>query len=491
MKGLKDILYIGVAALLLTTAIAHAGVCSLAGRIDDRVIVAVRPGETINSFLNQFATNHPDIPAVVSDQVPGRALYLVQLTLPPDFSPADADALELSLKTDYTTIIRYGEILYTDETPEGTTGSTLVDGIADIGNYQGQYARTRINADAANTMSTGNGVVVAIVDTGVDSTHPLLAPMIAPGGFNFVENNTNTADVGTNSDNDNDGQIDEGVGHGTFVAGLVTLVAPQAKILPIRVLDGEGNGDLWTLTRGIFHAVDRGVEVINVSISSTYNSAAVEDALNEAEDLGIVVVAAAGNCNNDDPREYPAMRSGALGVLAVNHNDVKAPFSNYSDRLFICAPGDSALEGTPDNDRSIISLTPGGNMAYWEGTSMAAPLVSGTVALIRAQHPEWPHGAIAVAQVENILENSAVNIYPQNPGYNNGELGVGRVNAGAAVALGPVAPKLGDLDADGVVNVSDLFALLSDWTMAHSSADLNGDGNVNVVDLFILLANWG
>lgn len=488
MKTLLNTLIALLVALHASVAAAGGGGCTTDGRIDDRVIVHISAGQSLQAFLDQFAINEPDITATQIDQIPGRPMYLLELTLPPDFTPADADALEESLEIDYIGLIDFGELLYVDQTPESNTGSTLVDAIDDQMLYENQYFKGQVGVDAAQTLSMGGGVVVAVVDTGVDSSHPQLAPAIVPGGYNFVDDTTNTDDVAVGADNDGDGLVDEAAGHGTFVAGLIRLVAPNAGILPIRVLDSEGNGDLWLLTEGLYHAIDRGVEVINVSIASTYNSEAVEFALDEAENLGIIVVAAAGNCDNDT-RQFPAMRSGALGVAAVNDQDIKAPFSSFSDRLFISAPGDSILENMPDDDRSIISLQRGGGLAYWEGTSMATPIVSGAVALIRAQHPEWPASEFVVDEIEVLLEVTAVDIDGLNPQYQE-QLGAGRIDIAAAVSGGPAAPTLGDLDGDGAVNVFDLLTLLSDWDLVHSSADLNGNGRVDVFDLIILLTNW-
>jgi thermitase len=274
------------------------------------------------------------------------------------------------------------------------------------------------------------------------------------------------------------------------VAGLITLAAPEALLLPIRVLDDEGRGDMWALTRGLFHAIDRGVEVINLSLSSTYNSEAVEEAIEEARELGIVTVAAAGNCDREEPREYPAMRSNIFGVAATDDDDRKADFSNYSDRLLLSAPGAMAfLNGDPAPDRSIIATVPGGGYAHWEGTSFAAPFVSGIVALVRGQHPEWPATESTFDQLEAILTGTAEDIDDENPQY-EGQLGDGRIDAAAAVALAGPAPQLGDLDGNGVIDVTDILLLLDAWGQVHSSADLNGDGVVGVDDLVTLLGGW-
>ena len=481
------------ASVLLATPVAQAGTCDAADeRLDDRIMVRLVSGAALSDFVSAFERDHPGVTVTPIDSIADRDIHLLSLELPDAFGHADEklrslEALEAHLEQRYLALLAWAEFLYTNRAPEGSTGSTLVDHPASASLFGGQYAVTLTGAGAAHARSTGAGVVVAILDTGVDASHPQLAGRVLSIGHDFVDNDPDPSDVGDGLDTDGDGLIDEMTGHGTFAAGLVSLIAPDAWLLPVRVLDSDGNGDMWALARGMFYAIDRGVEVINVSISSTYNSDAVEDAAEEAKSLGIVVVAAAGNCNREEPREFPAAGSSVLGVAATDDTDVKGDFSNYSDRLFISAPGVSFFNADqPDPDRSIISLVPGEGYAYWEGTSMAAPLVAGAVALVRAQHPEWPAGELIHDLIEARLESTAEDIDMLNPPY-AGLLGAGRINIEAAVNLGPVAPPFGDLNGDGAVNVLDLIEVLLAFGQTHSSADLNGDGTVNVLDLIALL----
>ena len=122
---------------------------------------------------------------------------------------------------------------------------------------------------------------------------------------------------------------------------------------------------------------------------------------------------------------------------------------------------------------------------------MCTPLVSGAAALIRAQHPEWPATVETFFSIRNALMSTAVNIYPLNPQFlKDKELGVGRLNIAAAVALGPAAPQSGDLNGDGAVDVDDLLKVISDWGGVHTSADINGDGAVDSDDLVLVISNW-
>ncbi len=481
---------VGVSILLVCSPV-QAGTCLTNDpRVDDRMMVRLLPGIEVESFAAAFESDFPEVGVTPLDSIPGRDIWLLRLQLPPSLPGDRLDEMEDALGSNYAAYLVWGDFLYANEAPEGTTGSTLVDHPANASLFANQYARTHTGASAAQMRSVGTGVVVAVLDTGVDANHPELAGRILPG-FDFIDGDADPADVGDGVDTDGDGLTDEMTGHGTFVAGLVSLIAPAAKILPVRVLDGDGNGDLWVLAKGMFYAIDRGVEVINISISSTYKGEATDDAAVEAANLGIIVVAAAGNCNGDAPLEYPASRDAVLGVAATDDSDLKGAFSNYGQKIFITAPGVTQVIGSePDSARSIISLRPAGGYAYWEGTSMATPVVAGAAALVRAQHPEWPADATTRAMIAATLEVTAVDIDPLNPPY-RGLLGAGRIDIAAAAALGPLEPAVGDLNNDGAVGALDLATLLLAWGQTHSSADLNGDGMVNSIDLIILVLRFG
>lgn len=455
-------------------------------RVDTQIVIRLQATATVAQFTSAFQANNPAVSATEIDDIVSRRIHLLELTLPPGYDEAFLVALEDDLLTNYLNVLMWGEFVYENQAPEGKTGSTWVDGVATEVSFDSQYAGNVLGLDTAHQTATGQGTVVAVLDTGIDPTHPRLTEHVRNDGYNFVLDSTSTPDVGDGLDNDGDGDTDEMTGHGTYVAGLITLAAPDAGILPVTVLDSDGVGTGWLLAKGVFFAIDRGVEVINLSLSSTYRTQAVEDAIEEAKGLGIVVVAAAGNFDRSDPREFPAMASNTLGVAATDVGDLKAPFSNFSDRLFISAPGATDSPLGP----AIVSTLPGGTYGVWEGTSFATPFVSAAAAIIRSQHPDWGATEVTQGLIADTLAISAVDISAQNPTY-IGMLGAGRLNVAMAIQQGPVSPTAGDLDGNGVVDADDFLDLLADWGKIHSAADLDGSGNVGVDDFLILLMNWG
>nr|WP_221377751.1 S8 family serine peptidase [Actinoplanes polyasparticus] len=280
---------------------------------------------------------------------------------------------------------------------------------------QWDLARTRV--DGAWPRSTGAGVTVAVVDSGVDATHPDLAGQVLPGA-DFI--------TGT------EGPSVDPHGHGTHVAGTIAALtgngvgvagmAPHARILPIRVLAANGSGYMSDVANGIAYAADHGADVINMSISSASQVAAVSNAVAYARSKGVVVVAAAGNQRaQGSPVVFPAADEGVIAVAATNPDDSVAGYSNRGGYVDVAAPG-----------TGILSTYPGDRYVRMNGTSMAAPHVAAVAALL-----EGSDRALTPERIEAALTSSAVDLGA--PGRDD-DFGAGLIDAAGAMAAVAPAP---------------------------------------------------
>ena len=317
-----------------------------------------------------------------------------------------------------------------------------------------QPAAAILRVDEATKSYKGRGSVVAIIDSGVDPDHPLLRNVLLPGydftrdlatasewndvldqrtrailgqrtrailgGDSILPLNVSTAAV---LDAAEIGQLDPSTvppafGHGTMVAGVVHRVAPEAKILPLKAFDGNGQGHLFDVVRAIYYAVDQGVTVINMSFSLEEFSPELMRAVNYAVSRGVACVASAGN----DGREtlvFPASLGGTIGVAATAADDRLSPFSNYgSDVVTISAPGED-----------ILTVYPGGRWALASGTSFAAPWISGIAAVFAQKNGRGRRPDIADFYLASEALSHAVPV----PGVADGDAGFGRADLAQAV----------------------------------------------------------
>ncbi|MGX6607157.1 S8 family serine peptidase [Micromonosporaceae bacterium Da 78-11] len=281
--------------------------------------------------------------------------------------------------------------------------------------YRGsQWDLAEMRVAEAWTTSTGAGVTVAVLDTGVDAANPDLAGQVLPG-----------ADL---VDGEGDAR-DDSYGHGTHVAGAVAAhtgnglgissVAPDAKILPVRILDAHGSGYMSTAATGIVYAADHGADVINMSISSRSPETAVTNAIAYARSKGVVVVAAAGNERGlGSPVSYPGADPGVIAVAATDSNDTVASYSTRGGYVDVAAPGTNILSTYP--------VTKGYEFAFMSGTSMAAPHVAAVAALLKSRDR-----SLTPDQIEQAIVNSSVDLGA--PGRDD-DFGQGRIDAAAALA---------------------------------------------------------
>ncbi|MGF2615761.1 peptidase S8 [Rossellomorea vietnamensis] len=235
--------------------------------------------------------------------------------------------------------------------------------------YQGyQYGPQNTYTNLAWDVTRGSSSQeIAILDSGVDYNHPDLASKTIRG-YDFVDNDYYPMDLN---------------GHGTHVAGTAAAItnnsrgvagmAPNTKILAVRVLDANGSGSLNDIADGIRYAADQGAEVINLSLGCDCNTTTLENAVNYAWNKGSVVIAAAGNDGVSTTFE-PASYSNVIAVGAVDSRDRRASFSNYGSWVDVTAPG-----------VDIASTVPNNGYSYMSGTSMASPHVAGLAGLLAGQ----------------------------------------------------------------------------------------------------------
>ncbi|HEY9610315.1 S8 family peptidase [Allocoleopsis sp.] len=282
--------------------------------------------------------------------------------------------------------------------------------------YGQQWNLRQINVESAWDDTKGSGVTVAVIDTGI-SPVPDLKDTKFVSGYDFVNDRVEAFD-------DN--------GHGTHVAGTVAQstnnnygvagIAYEASLMPLKVLSAGGGGTVADIAESIRFAADNGAHVINMSLGGGGESQLMKEAIDYAHQKGVVIIAAAGN-SNDNSASYPARYPHVIGVSALDSAGTKAPYSNFGAGVDISAPGGSEagqiLQETidPENGEPIF--------AGFQGTSMASPHVAGVAALIKAAGIQEPD------EIADVLTKSA-RVIQQDP---LNHFGAGHLDAGAAVKL--------------------------------------------------------
>lgn len=277
--------------------------------------------------------------------------------------------------------------------------------------YSTQWHHKQINLPQAWDIHTGNrNIVIAVLDTGVDHTHPDLSANLVKG-FNVLRPSELPVDD---------------YGHGTQVAGIlaaagnngqgVTGVLWNAQIMPIKVLDAAGEGDDFSIGQGIRYAVKNGAKIIVLSLGDRLYSKHMEEAVLYAENEGVLLVAATGN--NGSTVNYPAAFPTVLAVGASDERNLVPAYSNFGPEVDVVAPG-----------QGIYTTGLRGQMTYNSGTSMATPIVAGVAALVYSEHPDMQPW-----QVRQLIRQSAVS---GNPQIWDSKLGYGVVDAYRALTIKP------------------------------------------------------
>ena len=332
-------------------------------------------------------------------------------------APQGVDSRQIAADPSVQDVEEDGNVLLPEAAPgfqgqasaqvNGLGAPTVVSffGVQALGSYVNQPAGAVIALAGARAIATGAGTV-AIIDTGVDPNHPVLKNSLVPG-YDFTRNipgGSEMADLDQSTtailddvqsttaildktgvlvlnqsttailDQSTTAILDRAklpgdFGHGTMVAGLVHLVAPTAKLMPVKVFTGGGSATVDQIVAGIDWAVDHGADVINMSFSDTGKSTELKAAIDYATNKGVVCVASAGN-DGEQIVVYPAGYN-VIGVGSTDNWLRRSTFSNYGSAVDLAAPGEG-----------VITLYPGNNYAAGWGTSFSAPLVAGAAALL-------------------------------------------------------------------------------------------------------------
>jgi subtilisin family serine protease len=282
--------------------------------------------------------------------------------------------------------------------------------------------------------SQGEGVIVAVLDTGIDASHPDLAQALA-AARDFTASSRGPADLH---------------GHGTHVAGVIAArknetgligLAPQCRLLAGKVLRDDGSGDERAIAAGIDWACQQGADILSLSFGSPRPGTRIEQALRRAVEAGKFVICAAGNDGRAESVNYPARWPFTIAVGAVDRQGRLARFSSQGPELDICAPGEE-----------VLSAWPGGGYARLSGTSMATPFVSGVVALMLAKHRRG--GRTPLTTVEELREHLARTAADAGPTGHDPHYGFGLINPSGLLADPQTVPvpivQIGPLRINGI-----------------------------------------
>jgi subtilisin family serine protease len=358
--------------------------------------------------------------------------------------------------------------------------------------FPSQWALTQINAPAAWDVVTGTtDVAIAVIDSGIDTTHPDLAgqlwvnPGEIPGNGLDDDSNGYVDDVnGWNVLNHN-ADLSDNTGHGTEVAGVIAAATDNnagvagvcwtCRLMIVKVIQPNGVANYSDIAAGIAYAAQKGAKIINLSLGGSSDSITLKSAIAAASQTA-VVVGGAGNDNSSAPFYPAAYDDYVLGVAGTTITDTKVGTSNYGTWVDVSAPGEA-----------VTTTFSGGAYGSSTGTSMAAPFVSGLAGLLRSQHPDW-----SPSLVRSQIIHTTDNIDGLNPAY-AGQLGSGRINAGKAVTT-TAMPELSIVSyaVDGVTGgsptpgsvVSLNVALKNNWGMAN-----NASGTLSTSDQYVTISN--
>ncbi|BAY47637.1 peptidase S8/S53 [Scytonema sp. HK-05] len=328
--------------------------------------------------------------------------------------------------------------------------------------YSKQWNLHNINIEGAWTQTKGKDITVAVIDTGITRVRDLVETEFVPG-YDFVNDRVE-------ADDDN--------GHGTHVAGTIAQstnnsygvagIAYEAKLMPLKVLSDYGGGTVADIAEAIKFAADNGADVINMSLGGGGESHLMKDAIDYAHRKGVVIIAAAGN-ENQNSASYPARYPYVIGVSALGPDGERAPYSNFGAGVDISAPGGSdagkILQETIDPENNGVGVFIG-----FQGTSMAAPHVAGVAALVKASGVKEPD------EILEVLKQSARTV--QDDGLNY--YGAGLLNADAAVQRA----------TQGQISFQDFFRWLRDNGYLNPGFWIDGGAVALLPKILMILGSY-
>jgi thermitase len=381
--------------------------------VPGQLIVKFKEGVTQNEINQTLAKYNASVKTTIT------GINSTVISIP----PGEEDEIRKSLSTE--SIVKYAELDHVAHALTNDPQFSNQYGLKNTGqSIKGQAGTNGADSklESAWGITKGNGVKIAVLDTGIDMSHPDLASKVSAQKILITSS------------------IDDQFGHGTHVAGIVAAVTnnsqgiagacPDCTMIIGKVLDDSGNGPYSVIAQGITWAADSGAKVINMSLGGYSADNTLAEAAAYAWDKGSIIVAAAGNDNTTN-KFYPGANANVVTVAATDNKDRKASFSNYGDWVEVTAAGVNIYSTLPTHSYVLQNKGIALNYDYLSGTSMASPLVSGVVGLLWSSS----HGTSKEAVVDRLYA-SADQISGTGSSWTKG-----RVNAEAAVGGGNRAPK--------------------------------------------------
>lgn len=400
------------AAAQIVTVSVRAGTtqAELLSRYPGAKVLSLHPGE---GYAQLLATAQSAVAPSMSG-LSLRAQAVSVVATEPDLT-LSASVTDTEVAAQGNTAWSSGNIAWSSGNIAWSSGLTGTGGAGALTGNAAAWTKLDLGTAQKADARLGQGVLVAVLDTGIDTRHPAFAGHLNTAlGWDYIGNDADPSEENWAGA----GNFSPSFGHGTAVSGVILQVAPNATVVPYRVLSPNGSGKLSNIILAVNDAVSKGAKIINMSLGTVRASVALNDAVGSAIRSGAMVVASSGN-SGDENVTYPARSSpdvqgslggGLISVGSVNLSDKKSDFSTYGSSIDVLAPGEA-----------VATAFPGAQRTNATGTSFAAPMVSGAVALAMAA------GRTNVAALYTSLKATAT--ASTDTGY-SGKLGKGTLNIG-------------------------------------------------------------